>query len=103
MRGCYNLLINKSRRDINISAEVPVARRVKGKVGCIRSTIVLPINNRAKVPESPSGCRRSAWDVAGGSFEEVDPVQRVAVSCASQECEPHQQKTGGHPEEACKA
>jgi len=98
-----DLLINESRRDIDGGAEVPVARGVKGKVGGIRSTVILAINNRAKIPESPSGYRRSAWDVACGSFEEIDSVQRVAVSCASQECKPHQQKAGGHPEEACKA
>lgn len=45
-----------------ISAEVPGARRIKGKVRCIQATVALAINNRADVPKSLSKCVQSTWD-----------------------------------------
>lgn len=99
----YDLLLNKSRWHIDIGAEVPVACRVKGKVGGVGSTVVLAISNRAEIPKSPTRGRRSAWNGTGVGFQEVDSVQRVLVVCTSQKCQPHQQEGRGHEENAPEA
>ena len=95
--------LNKLGWNIYCCAKVPWARGIKGKVGDIRSTDALVVQHGAQVEEGPSRGRRSSRNRASLRLQEVDDVQRVRISYASQERQPHKKKSRGREEQAQKA
>lgn len=95
--------LNKLVRNILRCAKVPRARGIKGEVGDILSTDTLVVHHGAQVEESPSRCRGSSRDRASVGLQEVDDVQRIRISYASQESQPHEKKSCSRKEQAQKA
>lgn len=79
-------------RNVDGSTEVPVTWRVKGKRRSVPWAIHLAVHDRTHVPKRPSRQGRSTRDGTGIGFEKVDDVQRIRISCTTQERQKHQQE-----------
>lgn len=90
-------------RNIDGSTKVPVTRRVKGERRSVPWAIHLAVDDRTHVPKRPSRQSRSTRNGTGVGFEKVDDVQRIRISCTTQERQEHQQERRGCEEQAQEA
>lgn len=69
--------------DIGCSSEVGIVWGIKWKVGGRAATLAVLVDHRADTPPCPSRKRWRARNIARIYLEEVDLIDRVAVSDAS--------------------
>lgn len=83
---------NELVRDVDFSTEVPGTRRVKGERRAVSWAIHLAVHDRTHIPKRPSRQNRSTRDGTGIGLQEVYDVQRIRISCTTQERQKHQQE-----------
>lgn len=102
-KGNISHLPDELVRNIDGSIKVPVTRRVKGERRSVPWAIHLAVDDRTHIPKRPSRQSRSTRNGTGVGFEKVDDVQRIRISCTTQERQEHQQEGRGCEEQAQEA